>query len=44
MVIARRRRGCLAADTFESKKRKELVDDLPVPDTIADGLKAKMGF
>ena len=35
--------GAYAADTFESKKRKELVDDLPVPDTIADGLKAKMG-
>ena len=32
-----------AADTFESKKRNKLVDDLPVPDTIADGLKAKMG-
>ena len=33
--------GAYAADTFESKKRKELVDDLPVPDTIADGLKAR---
>lgn len=32
-----------AADTAASKARGELVTDLPVPDTIADGLKAKMG-
>lgn len=32
-----------AADAAESKARGTLVSDLPVPDTIADGLKAKMG-
>ena len=28
---------------LRAKNGTELVDDLPVPDTIADGLKAKMG-
>jgi serine racemase len=32
-----------AADTAASKARGTLVSDMAVPDTIADGLKAKMG-